>query len=93
MFAVEAENIEITTRLLDAGADPNQAGISSATPLMLATVTGSETLLTLLLAHGADLHARDQDGWSAVDWAILNEQPTLAAYLQQAGGSPPGNLE
>jgi ankyrin repeat protein len=77
-------------RLLRAGADPNQVvevtqqGHSGATfhltPLTLAAQRGDVALIERLVAAGADPHRQD-DGFSAFEWAIRSEQPEAARRL------------
>ena len=57
-------SLYITEMLLSAGADPNVTDRYGVTPLMRAgsLENGSEAL-ELLIRYGADLYAKDDDGW------------------------------
>jgi ankyrin repeat protein len=63
--------VEVMTRLLDAGADPNQRGINDWTALMMAVVETNVEGVRLLLARGADpsLRTRIDDYETALEIA------------------------
>jgi ankyrin len=42
----------------------------------------------LLAAHGAGLNAQDAKGWTALHWAVLHGQTSLATLLIQQGADP-----
>lgn len=68
--------------LLDAGAEVNVADIRGFTPLMLAIGTDRQNPenVKLLLAHGADTHAKNLDGETALDWARkIGARPAIEA--------------
>jgi len=62
--AVYHNKANVVRYLLEAGADANMADKNGKTPLMWATVNGDEGVDALkeLIAHGADLHAKDKSG-------------------------------
>lgn len=41
------------------------------TPLMDATISKNYDAMRLLIQHGADVNARDEDGWTAKSWAVF----------------------
>lgn len=51
----------------------------------LCSAYGHQELATLLLSHGADLHARDSDGDTPLHHC---DQPAMAAFLVGLGASP-----
>ncbi|KAJ8288917.1 hypothetical protein COCON_G00015760 [Conger conger] len=53
-FAVANDNVEATTMLLEAGADPN---LDTLNPLLVAVRQGCVETLVLLVEHGADVNA------------------------------------
>ena len=55
--------------LLEAGADPN-AGFGGETCLTLAAKADNAELLETLVTHGADLEARNEEGFTALEAAI-----------------------
>jgi ankyrin repeat protein len=70
--AVETGNLAVVEVLLDSGADPNHRGKYGVTPLMIASgmgggIFGSTELVDLLLQRGADFHAKDDAGGTALD--------------------------
>ena len=73
-------------RAVEAGFDVNVAsdvGGSTRTPAHHAAAAGDVVALELLVAHGADLTARDpQYDATPLGWAEFFEQPDAAAYLR-----------
>ena len=49
------------------------------------TVKGNREIVELLLARGADVHAKDTEGRTALSLAIRNNLPEIAAILRKAG--------
>lgn len=64
-YAVRNKSIEITSLLLDAGADINSThGFSRDTPLIIALSIGHQEMVKLLLNRGADLNKSNRFGVS-----------------------------
>jgi ankyrin repeat protein len=53
----------------DAGNDVNAANSKGIRAIHAAANRGSDDIIQYLAAHGADLHAKDGDGRTAMDWA------------------------
>jgi ankyrin repeat protein len=71
----ERMNFLFIEKLLDAGADPNQANRNGLTPLMLSAENGLEfeqEIAELLLSHGADPGHVDSNGNTALIYAAAN---------------------
>lgn len=60
-------------------------GQSQATPLHMAM---DERLVDILAYGGADLDARDKNGWSALHWAANKGELALARKLLELGADP-----
>lgn len=84
--AIEAERVEITQTLIEAGADVNAKTIGELelTALQDAAAMGNLDLIRLLVKHQADLSARDNVfNCTPVDWAKEFEQKAAVELLQQ----------
>ena len=55
---------------------------NGSTPLMLAAQYGSQAMVELLLAEGADAHVRNHQGLTAIDFARRSERAYLVELLQ-----------
>lgn len=79
-------NVAILTRLLDAGAHPDVAPPGDGTPLMVAARRGSTEGVKILLAHGANVNAKEAaHGQTALMWAIAEGQPNVVRLLIELG--------
>ncbi len=69
--AFHAKCIEVSSRLIEAGADVNAKAENGWTPLMVAAFSGDRhpEVIPMLLRAGADPHARDVSGMTALDRA------------------------
>jgi ankyrin repeat protein len=82
LHSAAAGRPEVAVLLVDAGADVNAPQQLGFTPLHEAALNGNETLVALLLDHGADPRARNDDGNDAADHAERGGHPDLAARLR-----------
>ncbi|HSB36705.1 MAG TPA: ankyrin repeat domain-containing protein [Thermoanaerobaculia bacterium] len=73
--------------LLAAGADPNEPGAGGRTPLMNAVANGKIECVKTLVEAGARPDTPDEDGSSAMSWAITAEREDLVAVLKAGGGT------
>ncbi|CAI5791747.1 histone-lysine N-methyltransferase EHMT1-like [Podarcis lilfordi] len=63
----------------------NSQDASGRTPLFWATEYRHESLVELLLAHGADPAVRDHEGNLCLHWAVYVGSPSIARMLLDAG--------
>lgn len=49
------------------------------------TVKGSPEIVKLLIIRGADVHAKDKEGQTALSLALRNNMPEIAEILREAG--------
>lgn len=86
-YAAAATGLPLTRTILEMGADPNRKGTRGITPLMMAAAASEPdpSLIQLLIAKGADVNARDEDGRSALDWALLQGETAAAQVLRKSG--------
>ncbi|XP_004560737.2 protein phosphatase 1 regulatory subunit 27 [Maylandia zebra] len=52
-----------------------------------AVLTGNLEVVKLLLKYGADVHQRDEDGWTPLHMACSDGYPEIARYLLSMGAS------
>lgn len=76
--------------LIDGGADVNARSTAlGRTPLLIAAASpGSVEVLTLLLARGADLRAKDAAGLNALALAMLSSDAEVLRFLADRGLDP-----
>lgn len=71
--------------LLKNGANVNIQGITRCTPLHTAAASGDIDIAKMLLASGARLTDRDQQGWSPIEWAQHAKKPKMQEFLRTGG--------
>jgi ankyrin repeat protein len=80
--------------LLERGADVNvQGGDFGRTALLMATTTGREDVVKLLLDKGADPSATDRLGNTPLRWAKKRGDSGMVKLLEKAGGNEPHTPE
>lgn len=52
-----------------------------------AVLTGNLDVVKLLIKYGADVHQRDEDGWTPLHMACSDGYPHIARYLLAMGAS------
>lgn len=82
-LAVLRENFAVAEILLQHGADVNCVdGLQFATPLIHAAVSQKLDLVRLCLAHGANIHAAERQGWTALHVAVRKMRPDAAEIVR-----------
>ncbi len=81
-------HLNIVRLLLERGADPNLKGSRGLTPLMAAAASENRdpAVVQALLEKKAGINARDDEGRTALDWALLLGDSAIVRHLRQAGG-------
>jgi ankyrin repeat protein len=89
MFAAPACGPTVVSKLVKAGAHVNEQDVKQLTALMRAVSTDTVDLPTVkvLLAAGADVNLKDQNGETALDWARKYGNPEVEKVLIAAGGT------
>jgi ankyrin repeat protein len=82
----EALNPEYRRDVLRARESPRAEG--GFTPLLYATLGGSEATVRALLARGADVNATGPDGMSPLVLALVKKHEALANVLLESGADP-----
>ncbi|MBI3406744.1 MAG: ankyrin repeat domain-containing protein [Planctomycetes bacterium] len=76
---------QVVIRLLNADVNVNaQGGAFGRTALLMAATTGDVETVKALLAHGTDVHAKDNLGQTALDWAKRRGGTEIAKLLEKA---------
>jgi ankyrin repeat protein len=85
-LAVAKNNMENIQNLLAAGAEINSRDAQKgATPLMIAIAARNEPMARFLLSVNADPNILDNEGLSALAYAILIDQPEIIKTLEAGG--------
>ncbi len=85
-WIVNYGDLELTARMLDAGADPNLRNtITGITPLGIALGGSDPALVALLLEHGADPNAKLEDGETPLMTAARAGMPDFVKLLVEHG--------
>jgi ankyrin repeat protein len=87
-MAARDGQLDVMRAFVRAGVDAAYTGARGWTALMLAASgrRASVTTLQYLLDHGANVNARDENGRTALDWALTRGETEVSAYLRKAGG-------
>src|SRR5262245_11087705 len=74
-------------RLLERGADPNEAAFAGLPPFVLAVVRQDLEVVRAMASRGANINVRDRSGATALMWAAFNEtgDATIVEELLKRG--------
>ncbi len=87
-LACQNSNLNVIRKLLEARADPNLAKQTGVTPLMVCANVGAVDAVELLLAHGAEVNAREKkNGQTALMWAAAERHPDVVKQLVSNGAN------
>lgn len=81
--------VEALRALEKAGVDPKAKGPRGWTPLMLTAGDDAASVPAMqhLLAVGVEINAKDDDGRTALDWALTRGETAASEFLRRAGGT------
>jgi ankyrin repeat protein len=86
MVAVKGGQTDAVKSLLSGkDVDVNITDTEGNTPLIEAARFGHDDIARTLIAHGADLQAKNKDGDSALMLAVKNEHQDMVKVLTEAG--------
>ena len=84
VYANDSNSVDVMSRLLDEGADPNQLNAAGKSPLMVCCGSSRNAKpIELLLSHGADPHFVDKEGVSVRDIAKEFGREDVLALLDR----------
>lgn len=81
--AIAKGHLDFGRLLIESGASVNLHPKKGWPPLMYAALNGREAAISMLIAAGADVHFRDNDGDSPL--TVAKDQPPICELLRQAG--------
>jgi len=88
-LAAQAGDRDNVALLLAKGGDPNRKmnvlGMFASSPLFTGLGVGDPGVIQALLKGGANLNEKDQDGMTALHWAVLSHRPEAVEELLAAG--------
>jgi len=91
VLAAMAGDVENVSLLLAKGADPNRKmmamGFFPTTPVLSAVAYDDPALIRTLVAGGSNIHVKDDDGMTALDWAVLAHHPGTVKALLSLGAA------
>jgi ankyrin repeat protein len=89
-IAARTGQLDAMRALEKAGVRPTTRGPRGWTPLMLAAGDDEASIPVMrhLLASGIDVNAKDDEGRTALDWALTRGETPASAFLRKAGGRP-----
>lgn len=82
-LALRGHYIELATTLLEAGG----VGEANGDDVTAATEAGAASILSTLLARGADANSQDEDGWTALRTAIAQKNIEIVELLLENGAN------
>ena len=92
MFAVKGSHVETVKYLLENGADIDARSTKRGfTALITAAAVGNESVVRLLLEHGADKNIAERTGDTALDRARQYEHPDIAELLEDESSASANN--
>jgi ankyrin repeat protein len=83
--SIERGDSATVKQLLSAGANPNEKGSSSFTPLMMAVLKQNKEIIGMLLRAGADTNAGDKVGTTALMMAVHSRDTEIVRLLLDKG--------
>lgn len=81
--AISKGDINTVKKLVEYGADVNEKS-NGMTPLMIAARYNKVEIIKFLIANGAKLKVKDDNGYTALKYAELSNANEAAQYLRQA---------
>ena len=84
--AIDLGDAEALEKLLSRGAPVDATDdYLGRTPLIVATMSGNAPIVAILLAKGADVRAKDMEGWTAMRYARGFGRDDIVELLERAG--------
>ena len=84
--AVQSGDLQRVEELIQNGVDVNhRSSVCSDSLLMKAIKYSYKDIALALLAAGADVHAKDEGGWTALHWACERELEEVVQVLVDRG--------
>lgn len=82
--AVISGDLEVVKKMLETGVQLDGCNSNGTTALMMASYKGHEHIVNYLLLMGADTYKEDENGATAMDYALKNERYEVAGLIKKA---------
>lgn len=84
-ISIELGFLDVATRLLKHGANPNAAAGQGKPPIVMALENEYFELVDHMLSQGAEISIRDQNGWTPLIWAAIKGREKMVKFLIARG--------
>jgi len=91
-YSVFYDNLDITQRLIESGANIEQTEKDGFTPFLIAAQNGYLDHLDFLKSQNADINTRTDDSLTALSLAIINKQYEAVNFLCDSGVNINANI-
>lgn len=83
--SIELGFLDVATRLLKQGANPNATAGHGKSPIVMALENEYVELVDQMLSQGAKISIRDQNGWTPLIWAAIKGREKMVEFLIARG--------
>jgi ankyrin repeat protein len=86
-YALQQQNAELATAIIEKGADLNAENSEDIAPLFIALEGDMNDVFQLLVTNGADTDAKNSEGETALTYAVEKENLETVTFLKENGAN------